>query len=331
MFEMLVIFLSASLVAGSSFFPGEVNSNVQFLWAVPLERILFFSSPNEDGGKPLLPDWMRQDMNLIALQLYERFQAEMRTSNITHDSRDAESTVKAFREFQHTYLPRGSNNSTDLHNLLCGSSANETHNELDLNRESTQRAIASLSGFGKLLGKIATDFVDRMGFSGGTKFLYQARMWAEVLAPGDFVEPKNVAAEGAVAAGVIFTHIPPDAEGTPRFELLDPRGHNPPFGQDQRLEAQQGVGLLFPAWVDRLTPPHRLKQGGAISPRSHRIDWVFEIGLFQFPEEALVRFYDLEMCPFAHSFNVPANQHFLQLDVEELVKIDLHRPSLSSS
>lgn len=329
---MVIIFLTAALVVtGSSFFPGEVNSNVQFLWAVPLERILFFS-PNDNGGKPLLPDWMRQDMNLIALELFERFQAEMRTSNITLDSRDAESTVKAFREFQHTYLPRGSNNSTDLYNLLCGSSvSNGTDDELDLSCESTQRAIASLSGFGKLLGKVATDFVDRMGFAGGTKFLYQARMWAEVLGPGDFVEPKNVATEGAVAAGVIFTHIPPDTEGTPRFELLDPRGHNPPFGHDQRLEAQPGVGLLFPGWVDRLTPPHRLKKGGGAFPGSHRIDWVFEIGLFQFPEEALVRFYDLEMCPFAHSYNVPANQHFLQLDVEELVKIDLQRPSLSSS
>ena len=114
-----------------------------------------------------------------------------------------------------------------------------------------------------------------------------------------------------------------------------PRGHNPPFGQDQRLVAQVGMGLIFPGWVDRLTPPHRHPADIGEDTefdllKSHRVDWVFEVGLFQYPKDALVRFFDLEMCPFGHSNEVAENQQFFQLDIEELVKIELATHALKS-
>ena len=295
-----------------------VNGNVQYLWAVPLEKIHLF--PNGQAGlNPLLPDWMRHDLNIVAMELYMKFLGE---ADLTQrDPRDAEATVSLFRHFQR-----------DLHN------ASDYVSFLAPETETVRRAIVSLGGFQRLLGKIATDFVSRMGFSGGTKFLYQARLRAEVLAPGDTVAPRSGASEGAVASGVVFTHIPPGTRGTPVMEVLDPRGHNPPFGKDEKIPAQVGLGLMFPSWVNRMTPPHRWRRD-EVQPavveddgdgevtyelmKSHRIDWVFEIGLFQYSHDVLVNFVDLENCPFQNGYRQMEAQSFFNLEVEELVKLKM--------
>lgn len=290
----------------------RTNANISFLWAVPLEKISLFG-PEE--SEALLPDWMREDLNLVAMELYEAFLKQHNSE--LEDARDASARVEAFKDFQRRNFPRGANNATDLIDFFIMKEKGVSDN--------FKRAISAVSGVGKLIGKISTDFVNRMGFNGGTKFLYQARMWAEVLGPGDAVQSRNDATLGAVASGVVFTKIPDTTEGTPRFELLDPRGHNPPFGQDQRLVAQQGVVLLFPGWVDRLTPPHRIKfvdGGRAENQNLLRIDWIFEIGLFQFSESTLMRFFDLEMCPFARSFDVIDNQQLFKLQLEDLISLN---------
>jgi hypothetical protein len=291
----------------------NVNGNIKFLWAVPLEQVRFFSP--EGNQMSLAPDWMRDDLNKVAVELYKRF---LTTVDLTHiDSRDAESIAKAFKEYQLGIFKdsRGLFNST----VLFDHFGNVTDNLRD--------SILGAESFRVLLGKVATDFTGKMLFLGGTKFLYQARIWAEVLGAGDAIQSHNYATSGAAAAGVVFTNLPNGTVGTPRIELLDPRGHNPPFGKDEFLTATTGVGFLYPGWVNRLTVPHRCCSNEYPADpsdllTSHRIDWAFEIGLFQYPEPVLNRFFDLEKCPFQKGFMRPDAQLFFNLDVEELAKLE---------
>jgi hypothetical protein len=299
--------------------PPNVNGNIQFLWAVPLEKVTFFSP---DGTQPALaPDWMRNDLNKVAVTLYKYF---MNTADLSHiDQRDAEAIVGEFRKFQKGIFSEshGLFNST----LLIAEFENRGGITVD---DELKDAIISAESFRFLLGKVATDFAGKMLFLGGTKYLYQARMWAEVLGSGDAVQSHNYAESGAVAAGVVFTNLPEGTMGTPGVELLDPRGHNPPFGVDEFIDAIPGTGFLYPGWVNRLTMSHRCCN--ASSPAdptdplsSLRIDWGFEIGLFQYPEPVVARFFDLEKCPFRNGHKRLDGQLFFNLDVEELVKLEL--------
>lgn len=289
-----------------------VNGNIQYLWAVPVERVNFFS-PDGRLQHPLLPDWMREDLNLVAFQLYNKFLDESDLSDA--DLRDAESTVKQFKQFQLDLFPRGLLNSTILESVFSDSMTPRLRD-----------AVVSVDSFRRLLGKVGIDFVQRMGFGGGTRFMYHARMWAEVLAPGDAVQPRNSALDGSVASGIVFTHSPNATLGRPGFELIDPRGHNPPFGKDEILLSQPGRGLLFPSWVNRMTLPHRVNEtliDGDDLSTSHRVDWAFEIGLFQFPDEVLKNFVDLEHCPFQRGFRRLDGQIFFNLNIEELVALEV--------
>jgi hypothetical protein len=153
-------------------------------------------------------------------------------------------------------------------------------------------------------------------------------MWAEVLAPGDAVASHNTITQGSVASGAVFTHIPPGTLGKPIFELIDPRGHNPPFGKDHGMPAITGMGIIYPSWVNRMTPPHRWRKNETDYIEddimgSHRIEWVFDIGLFRYSREVLVEFLDLENCPFQYASGQIQAQNFFDLAVEELVKIGL--------
>lgn len=302
-----------------------VNTNIQYLWSVPLQKVHFFPTTNhtsDEGFNPLLPPWMREDLNLVAIEMYKRFLAHADFSNV--DPRDAESTVRLFREFQRKRVVNG----TEWASFFEGENMSE-----DLGK-----ALRSTKGFQNLLGKVSTEFFGRMGFSGGSRFLYQARMWAEVLGPGDAVQPQNVVTDGAVAAGAVFTHIPKGTQGTPVVELLDPRGHNPPFGKDEHVTAQEGMGLMFPAWVNRMTPPHKweppaTQDEGEIDEllKNHRIDWVFEIGLFKYEREVLIDFVDLENCPFQSAPKQIAAQNFYNLDVPELLKLTFQNAMTNAS
>lgn len=287
------------------------NANIKYLWAIPLEEVRFFSP--EDRSKALLPDWMRADLVIMATELYNDF---LSSSNLTNlDKRDAESIVSAFRDYQMNIFSE----SNGLFNVSVLQKSLPSVNKSSRVRD----AAVGVESFRMLLGKVAADFAAKMGFLGGTKFLYQARMWAEVLGPGDAVLPKNFADTGAVAAGILFAHIPNGTVGTPAVELLDPRGHNPPFGKDEVIPAAIGSGFMYPGWVNRMSRSHRCCEG---DPKNfldtHRIDWGFEIGLFQYPEKVLKKFYDLENCPFQNGFRRMDGQLFFELDVEELVKLD---------
>jgi hypothetical protein len=319
------VYSSNSSLSTESFTPIDLgaNGNIKFLWAIPLEEVRFFSP--QDSQKALLPDWMRSDLNIVALELYKDFLARADVSSL--DDRDAESLVSAFVAYQMEIFENGLFNATKLTQHLGGNLSAPVRD-----------AIIGVDGFRRLLGKVATDFAEKMGFLGGSKYLYQAKIWAEVLAPGDAVLPKNFAASGAVAAGVLFTHIPQDTTGTPVIELLDPRGHNPPFGKDEVLNAKVGSGFLYPGWVDRMTLSHRCCQNDSSIPdtllgdvgdilRTHRIDWGFEVGLFQYPDSVLRNFFDLENCPFQNGFRRLDGQLFFDLSVQELVKLEMPRPA----
>lgn len=299
--------------------PPNVNANIKYLWAVPMERVNFFSP---DGGQhALAPDWMRSDLNKVAVVLYKHFLASADLSHV--DKRDAEAIVSEFRKFQRKIF---SDSNGLFNSTLLVTELEQQGIVLD---EEMRDAIVSAESFRVLLGKVATDFAGKMMFQGGTKFLYQARMWAEVLGSGDAVQSHNYAESGAVAAGVVFTNIPEGTIGHPAVELLDPRGHNPPFGRDEVIDAQPGLGFMYPGWVNRLTVSHRCcNESGPADPNdlltSHRIDWAFEIGLFQYPEAVVTRFYDLEKCPFQNGYKRPDGQLFFNLDVEELVKLEFN-------
>jgi hypothetical protein len=293
----------------------SANTNVQYLWAIPIQKLVFFAG-EETRVTPLLPDWMREDLNIVATEFYKQFLNHADFSDL--DPRDAEATVKMFREYQRDMVVNGTDWRTAFPELIP---------------EELERAIRATTGFQKLLGKIGTEFISRMGFTGGSRMLYQARMWAEVLGPGDAVAPQNEILDGGVATGVVFTHIPNGTLGNPILELLDPRGHNPPFGKTEEIPAKTGMGIMYPRWVDRMTPPHRWSgDRSAIDSnnllKSHRIDWVYEIGLFRYPKGVLLRVVDLEDCPFRSASDQPAAQNFYQLDVEQLISIGL--PSTES-
>ena len=278
---------------------------------------MFFSP--DASKKALVPDWMRNDLNKVAIALYKRF---LNSTDLTsEDKRNAESVVKAFRQYQ---LRDILGHTNGLFNATVVSDALTTEDE-PLSEE-LREAISAAESFRSLLGKVATDFADKMLFEGGTKYLYQARMWAEVFESGDAVLPHNYATSGAFGAGIVFTHIPRGTTGSPGIELLDPRGHNPPFGRDQIFEVTVGNGYLYPGWLDRMTMSHRCcNSDHPADPSdlltSHRIDWAFEIGLFQYPEPVLNRFFDLERCPFQEGFRRPDGQLHFDLEVEELVKL----------
>ena len=297
------------------------NSQIQYLFGIPLERVQFFSLEDssetyesddpDDGGEAaqsnfltdvLLPDWMRDDLNEIASDLYLKFQNEADLSHL--DSRDAEAIIREFSKFQLDYL-RINNDTMSFWK----------------NRDSLRQ---SFFGFQTLLAKIGTDFANKMGFEGGTKNLYSARLHAEVFGSGDAVSPQSAIQSGAVASGVVFTNLPPTTIGSSFFELMDPRGHNPPFGKDEKIKVYSGAGLLYPAWLTRFVPPHRHPKLEAPLSResilsSHRIDWIFEIGLFQYRREVLSSFVDFEKCPFQDGFRMIEAQVFFNLDVEQLV------------
>jgi hypothetical protein len=287
------------------------NTNIQYLFSLPLETIRIF--PGDDGSAALLPDWMREDLNVLAVRLYDRFLDQLDHSD--KDYRDAEWVLREFRKWQLEVV--------DINRL-------DALRDVLNNENDPPTMLATFEGIRKLLGKIGTDFVNKMGFPGGSKFLYMARMWAEVLGPGDAVAPTFMASEGAQIAGVIHTHAPSGIKGSPVFEILDPRGHNPPFGKDERMNAIPGVAMLFPAWATRMTPPHRCCVEGVEpnefeqrEPRlaNHRIDWVFEIGLFQYPQEELEKFVDWENCPFKDSYSIHYTQSHFDLSLSELVAL----------
>jgi hypothetical protein len=318
-YVFLHVYVEASEVSTATTASTEavsVNGNIQFLWATPLEKVHFFSP---DGSqKSLVPDWMRADLNKVALALYKKFINSTDTSNL--DRRNAESIMREFKKYQVEKIFQSSNglfNSTVLMDTL---SPDELTEEL-------KDAIQATESFRVLVGKVATDFTDKMMFHGGTKFFYQARIWAEVFDSGDAILPHNYAQSGAFAAGLVFTNLPPGTMGKPSVELLDPRGHNPPFGKDESLAMSVGTGYLYPGWVNRMTKPHRCcSLDFPPNPNdlltSHRIDWAFEIGLFQYPEPVLQRFYDLERCPFQDGFRRIDGQLHFNLEVEELVKLE---------
>ena len=293
------------------------NGHIQYLYGIPLERVHFFPAAN--GTLPaLLPDWMRGDLNLVAVGLYEKFLRENSALLAAGDPRDAEATIRAFRSWQQRFA--------FLHNetLLM--------EFLDPTTPELKSAVLSVAGFQRLLGKIGTDFAQKMGFEGGSKFLYQARMHAEVFGPGDATSPSSYGAEGGVASGVVFTHLPPATLGGSFFEIMDPRGQNPPFGKDEKIPLSLGVGLVFPSWLRTFTPPHRTqnpnpnhmsKNNSTTILDTHRIDWVFQIGLLQYDKRVRTMFVDYEQCPFTNGFREPAAQVYFDLAVEELVALGI--------
>ena len=301
--------------------PGNVaNGQIEYLFGIPLERVWMF--PGEDVASSdvyLLPDWMRDDLNAVAVELYLKFMNEY-LDDSKLDVRNAESVISAFTEFQHLMIT----NETELVEFLNPN-------------EELKKSIGSFFGFKRLLGKLGTDFANKMGFGGGTKFLYTARLHAEVFGPGDATNPSSYASEGGVAAGVIFTHLPTSTIGASYFEIMDPRGHNPPFGKDENIKIQVGLGLMFPSWLQTFTPPHRHAQPANKPPLlthkdiydTHRIDWIFEIGLFQYSRAVRSGFVDYEHCPFQDASKVPSGQILFKLNVEELVALKMTPTEIS--
>ncbi len=248
--------------------------------------------------------------------MYKKF---LKTSDTSHlDMRDAESVMREFKNFQIKNIFNESNGLFNSTLMMDAFTVDELTDDL-------RNAITATESFRVLVAKVATDFSDKMMFEGGTKYLYQARMWAEVFDSGDAILPHNYALSGASAAGLVFTHLPPGTIGSPSVELLDPRGHNPPFGKDESLPVSVGTGYFYPGWVNRMSRSHRCCSSHAVvDPENllstHRIDWAFEIGLFQYPEPVLHKFFDLERCPFQHGFRRIDGQLHFNLEVEELVK-----------
>lgn len=295
------------------------NTNIQYLFSLPMERVRLFPGDAPDGIEPLLPDWMRHDMNMLALRLYGLFLSQLDVKK--KDYRDAEWTLKQFRDWQMNQV--ATNDIDKLRSLL-------DNDDDDDNNKKKKTYVTSFEGLRNLLAKIGTDFTHKMGFTGGTKYMYKARLWAEVMGSGDAVAPTFMAGSGAQITGVIHTHIPSRLKGNPVFEILDPRGHNPPFGQDERITAVPGTMLLFPAWATRMVPPHRCCRND-LEPSeiekkvpllaTHRIDWVVEIGLFQYPMEELVKFVDWESCPFKESYSNYFTQSHFDLNLPDLISL----------
>ena len=283
-----------------------VNGNIQYLFSLPVERVHVFEDSENGTGKPLLPNWMREDLNSLAIKLREIFFAQIDMPN--RDVRDASWVLRRFRHWQ-----------------LFEARINETSNLVDLVGEENRELAEAYEGFRKLLPKIGIDFTNKMGATTGSRYVFQARLWAEVLAPGDAISPTFMGSDGAQVVGVVHTNLPKGIKGSPTFEIIDPRGQNPPFGKDQRFIAKTGVALLMPAWATRMTPPHRCCDP-PVDPDSDaldsfRIDWVFEIGLFQYPTDVLTRYIDYENCPFTNSHEVSMSQNFFDLDLQNLVNM----------
>ena len=322
---VMVFFLSlvilSSVIEGSnndtSSFPLEtfspdsspeqvVNGNIQYLFSLPVERIHLFATSSDDEervGKPLLPNWMREDLNRLALVLYENFLSTVDVSE--RDERDASWIINQFKLWQ-----------------LKEKRINETSNLLELVGEENRALAESYEGFRKLLPKIGIDFTDKMGATAGSRHVFQARLWAEVFTPGDALSPTFMGSEGAQVVGVVHTNLPRGIKGSPTFEIIDPRGQNPPFGKDRRYVAKTGLGILMPGWVTRMTPPHRCCEPGTDASddlERMRIDWIFEIGLFQYSSNVLTRYVDFENCPFANSHDMLMTQNFFDLDLQTLV------------
>jgi hypothetical protein len=299
------------------------NTNIQYLFAMPVERIHVFG-PGGKESKALLPYWMMEDLNLLAVELYELFLRDVQSIDGRRDERDASWLIRQFRKWQFETARIG--NATELTEFMRLVSDDEKGSRV------SELLIQSFNGFTKLLPKIGADFVDRMGPTRGTRFVYKARVWAEVYSPGDARSPELMSKNGAEVFGVVHTHLPTRTKGRPTFEIIDPRGQNPPFGNDQRFIAQEGVAMFLPGWVTRMVPPHRCckpdnkdsKPYSDIEERvsmlkTHRIDWVFEIGVFGYSVEDMMAYFDYEKCPFKN--NNEMNQVFLDLDLEKLVSI----------
>lgn len=308
-FLVIVIFLSHVDCAIESFTSSTsevVNGNIQYLFALPVERVhLFETSDNETvGGKPLLPNWMRNDLNKLALRLREIFTSTVPMPD--RDERDASWVQRRFKDWQ-----------------LSEMRINDTANLLSLINE--RELVESYEGLRKLLPKIGIDFTNKMGAITGSRHVFQAKLWAEVFLPGDAMSPTFMGKDGAQVVGVVHTNLPKGIKGNPTFEIIDPRGQNPPFGKDQRYIAQTGVGLLMPGWATRMTPPHRCCDP-PVRPDDPltdlvRIDWVFEIGLFQYPKDVLTRYVDYENCPFSNTHEELMTQSFFDLELETLVNM----------
>ncbi len=282
-----------------------VNANIQYLFALPIERVhLFGTSEDTVVGKPLLPNWMMNDLNKLALKMRTIFQSTVRMDN--RDERDASWIQRRFKHWQ-------------LNEIRI----NETMNLLSLVGD--RELVESYEGLRKLLPKIGIDFTSKMGATTGSRHVFQARLWAEVFEPGDAISPTFMGSDGAQVVGVVHTNLPKGIKGNPTFEIIDPRGQNPPFGKDQRFIAQTGVALLMPGWTTRMTPPHRCCDPpvGPDDPLtdSLRIDWVFEIGLFQYPKDVLTRYVDYENCPFSNTHEELMTQSFFDLELETLVNM----------
>jgi hypothetical protein len=274
--------------------------NVQFLWAAPIERIQLFPSPTQPEFPALLPESVRIGLNELGIEFYKIYKNSTFYKNLRIDSRDAESVLNGFREFQHQ-------NSNEIRDSINS----KFHKQFEIYFE-----------ISNLLSKITTDFVTRMGFGGGTKYLYSTRLFAEVLAPGDAVAPRSHLSNGAVAGGVIFTHLPHGTLGNAFYELIDPRGANPPFGDDKKIPVTVGTGYIYPAWVSRMTPSHRHPgPETADIMDTHRIDWSFEIGLFTFDKRVREKFVDWEKCPFKDFSFLLNNQLNFEINLESILSI----------
>lgn len=148
---------------------------------------------------------------------------------------------------------------------------------------------------------------------------YSCWSWFEVYQRGDAVHPEILGHDGAYIAGTTYLgsrcartqerkSLGADKNALSSevlylerrnvVELMDPRGHNPPFGTDFFVPFEKlGVGQLWPSWLPRMVAPSH--------SRCESVFLWYKIGVMHLPREMRDWSFDWDSCPFERSFAHP--------------------------